>query len=354
MNSKRDVDGHATPDGPNAGFTSQSGASFEPIIVRWLCEPLLALLPRSIAPNAISSFNHLICWSAFGCAAASAHLGPEGRFAALVVAGALIFASMIGDCLDGMQARRTGRTSKLGELLDHGLDALHIVLASAGLVLALQLPPWASVLVVVSTAAVYNAQLISFHHGGVFASPPISGTEAQFSLSATYIGAALLLLFVDRSDPWLDFFIIVFAVLSSIVQIRLAAFFFSKFDKLVPPHLAFLAICGVWAGLHMTGWISAVTFALAIAFTSLRINGSYVLFSVVKRGYGGVDWTLAALALAIAAAALVGKDLGLDWGAEIVSLDVLTPIDLAVGAVCIYVVGRSFSDVRRYWRFLRM
>lgn len=113
MNSKRDVDGYATPDGPNADFTSQSGAPFEPIIVRWLCEPLLALLPRSIASNAISSFNHLICWSAFGCAAASAHLGPEGRFAALVVAGLLILASMIGDCSDGMQARRTGRTSKL-------------------------------------------------------------------------------------------------------------------------------------------------------------------------------------------------------------------------------------------------
>ena len=78
----------------------------------------------------------------FGCVALSPHVAPLTRVPLLLAAGAMMFASMVLDCWDGMQARRTGRTSKLGELLDHWLDAIHVPLVSAGMALMLELPPY--------------------------------------------------------------------------------------------------------------------------------------------------------------------------------------------------------------------
>jgi len=46
------------------------------------------------------------------------------------------------DNLDGKQARRTGSSSALGELFDHGCDSLFITSMAICLITALQLPPW--------------------------------------------------------------------------------------------------------------------------------------------------------------------------------------------------------------------
>ena len=83
------------------------------------------------------------------------------------------------DNLDGMQARRTNRCSKLGELMDHWLDAIHVPLANVGMAMALQLAPWAVVGVVVSGTMIYQAQVLHYHVKRVFIHPPTSGTDAR-------------------------------------------------------------------------------------------------------------------------------------------------------------------------------
>jgi ethanolaminephosphotransferase len=48
------------------------------------------------------------------------------------------------DCLDGKQARRTKSSSPLGQLFDHGCDALsvHLITAQMAGTLAWGLAPW--------------------------------------------------------------------------------------------------------------------------------------------------------------------------------------------------------------------
>ena len=49
------------------------------------------------------------------------------------------------DAVDGKQARRTSSSSPLGELVDHGCDAISLVMVSLGVCIALELgkmPAW--------------------------------------------------------------------------------------------------------------------------------------------------------------------------------------------------------------------
>ncbi|CCW70007.1 unnamed protein product [Phytomonas sp. Hart1] len=57
-------------------------------------------------------------------------------------AGASAFFYQTMDAIDGKQARRTGTTSPLGELFDHGCDAFLIPLFQMNVVLMVNMPPW--------------------------------------------------------------------------------------------------------------------------------------------------------------------------------------------------------------------
>jgi phosphatidylglycerophosphate synthase len=103
------------------------------------------------------------------------------RMVACVLCAVLNFCCMVLDCLDGMHARATRQTSKLGELLDHWLDAFHVPLVGAGVVYALGLQPWALAMVHVGNAGLYSAQLIHYYHTRTFIAT--SGVEAQISTS---------------------------------------------------------------------------------------------------------------------------------------------------------------------------
>ncbi len=59
------------------------------------------------------------------------------RALALIGAGVGMLLSMIGDSLDGMHARRTDQCSKLGEMMDHWLDAIIVPLTTLGITVAL-------------------------------------------------------------------------------------------------------------------------------------------------------------------------------------------------------------------------
>lgn len=56
----------------------------------------------------------------------------------LFSAGAVVFYTIL-DCLDGKQARRTGTSSPLGQLFDHGCDALSVNLLLANIACSLSI-----------------------------------------------------------------------------------------------------------------------------------------------------------------------------------------------------------------------
>lgn len=95
---------------------------------------LIHFVPIWIAPNLITLIGFLIAIS--GHIVAVFQPTPMGSVAAAF--GQLLY--MILDNLDGRQARRTGSSSPLGHLFDHGCDAMNVSLAAHSLGSVLQLP----------------------------------------------------------------------------------------------------------------------------------------------------------------------------------------------------------------------
>jgi phosphatidylglycerophosphate synthase len=125
----------------------------EPVFV-----PLVQVLPRRITPNQVTVFGHLIVWITVALV-----LLLDEPPALLVAAMGLSFLTYaLADCIDGMFARHTQRTSRLGELLDHGFDAVSLPLVSLGIGIAMRLPPW---LVLASTGGVAFITFATFVHG---------------------------------------------------------------------------------------------------------------------------------------------------------------------------------------------
>lgn len=261
-----------------------------------VCSPFLRLIPASVTPNQITMANHACNWlllllscNAVGSDTASLY--------ALVSAAAVNFLCMMLDCLDGMHARRTGQTSKLGELLDHYLDALHTPIVTGSAAIALRLPLWAVVGSCVLGVAVYNAQLIHYHYRRVFLET--AGVEGQIGTSALLLLTAYVSTLEDPAHParvWLPQLI---GVASVLVMSRLVLFYVVRFEQLeMIKFFLFMLLQVAPAYLHLAGFIGVFPFALVVSFVSFRITGSYVLNSIVTRPYDGVDaatvyWLLA-------------------------------------------------------------
>ncbi len=97
--------------------------------------------------------------------------GPAPRWAYVVQAAALISYQAL-DAMDGKQARRTGSSSALGMLFDHGCDALNATVSSIALCATFQLGAgWISfVFWLITTLVFYGATLEEFYTGEVTAS----------------------------------------------------------------------------------------------------------------------------------------------------------------------------------------
>lgn len=76
-----------------------------------------------------------MCKPAWCCTAAA---GDVPRWVPLFSAFAVVSYTIL-DCLDGKQARRTGTSSPLGQLFDHGCDALSVNLLLASIACSLSM-----------------------------------------------------------------------------------------------------------------------------------------------------------------------------------------------------------------------
>lgn len=271
-------------------------------LLRTLCEPVLPHIPHRLHPNHLSLLTHLIAWLTTGLALWSTSLPRGPRSLALAGAGVGMLASMVGDCLDGMHARRTGRCSKLGELLDHGLDAAVVPLSLLGVGLALQMPAWGLAATAITASMIYHAQLLLHHHTGDFLNPDsTTGVEAQFCTALGYLGLAGLYLAVDPAHPMVRVGVVALAALASLAQLGIGRFYYKRLRGHMAPHLYYAATCAGLAVLLLGGHIGTLTFCLLLVLTSSRISGTYVLHSLVGRRFSGVDRGLSGLLLAMLA-----------------------------------------------------
>jgi ethanolaminephosphotransferase len=92
-----------------------------PLFKKWIISPLIRFVPWAIPANIITLVSNVFVYLGLLLT-----LNPEifRQYTALLIALCLL-AYLIGDHLDGMQAKRTGTGSALGEFCDHYLDAFN-------------------------------------------------------------------------------------------------------------------------------------------------------------------------------------------------------------------------------------
>ena len=182
---------------------NDTDSDLEWALTEHVTEPILHhLIPRSVAPNSITAFNTATCWTLLLLSFAAWRVEEAGMTAGAlllrVLCAVLVFVSMLCDCLDGMQARRTGQSSLLGELLDHGLDAAHTCIFAACMLTILQPDFITACFSLVCTGMVYNAQLVLYRKRRRMVNPPTNGPEAQIALIAAIIAFASFFAAVPR------------------------------------------------------------------------------------------------------------------------------------------------------------
>jgi phosphatidylglycerophosphate synthase len=251
------------------------------------------LIPLAWHPNAISLVNHALNWLLIGMALTAPHMeSATWRIGTMALCCVVNFACMMLDCLDGMHARATQQCSKLGEVLDHGLDAIHVPLVSAGISYALRLDPWAVAVCNTLNALLYSAQLIVYHYTHLF--DQTGGVEGQLSTSALYLVAAFLSqypaqqLHVFWARQAISLISIgIFVGLIAPFVVRFGGYMWRKWLLLVALQIGYAVV-------YLSGGMSTIGFIMLGAAVSFRTSGSYVINSVLKTHYKGYDTSIVA------------------------------------------------------------
>lgn len=92
-----------------------------PPFKRWVISPLIRFIPWRMPANIITFISNGFVYITLFLALNPQILGPSTPL--FIAAGLVLY--LVGDHLDGMQAKRTGTGSALGEFCDHYLDAFN-------------------------------------------------------------------------------------------------------------------------------------------------------------------------------------------------------------------------------------
>ncbi len=250
---------------------------FDRVFEERFCRPLVALLPRPLRPNTISVVNHLVMWATVLLLGAAASFQGVAALTILYLGSLGFVVSAILDNLDGMHARATGQCSKLGELLDHGLDAPNVLLNAVGIVLALQLESYVAAAGLLSTAFVYHAQVVLDHHTGKWIPPPVSAPAGQLACTLTVLAWGAVFLLLGRSEPAVEVSVDVFGWAVVALNCRQWFFYLVRLKSLVVYHLNLVVIGSAYAGLYLFGVIDLVALIALVVGVSYRLTGTCVL-----------------------------------------------------------------------------
>jgi phosphatidylglycerophosphate synthase len=106
---------------------------------------------------------------------------------------ACVFIYQTLDALDGKHARRTGNSSPLGELFDHGCDAVTTTLMVLGVVSVIQLgPSWEAAWNIILANCVFFCAQWEQYTVGTLTLGEVNVTEAQFVTMALYVFTAIV------------------------------------------------------------------------------------------------------------------------------------------------------------------
>lgn len=145
-------------DAPHYEYKFEDNSILLRLLERGVLAPIVAAIPRGITPNQITIAGQLAAGAGFALVLA---VQPMTAAALILLSAAILF-STLADCVDGLFARHSKQTSRLGELLDHWLDALSVPLIVLSFGLALAAAPSCCFAAVVAISFLHFA---TFLHG---------------------------------------------------------------------------------------------------------------------------------------------------------------------------------------------
>ncbi|XP_044737350.1 cholinephosphotransferase 1 isoform X6 [Chrysoperla carnea] len=173
-------------------YSCNSHSLLDPLLQPWWCW-LLSKLPLWLAPNLITiigliiniATTLLLVWFS-----PDARIEPPRWGCALCALGLFIYQSL--DAIDGKQARRTGTSSPLGELFDHGCDSLSTIFVAISACISVQLgyhPTWMFFQCFSALTLFYCAHWQAYVSGSLRFGR-VDVTEAQFTIIAIQLISA--------------------------------------------------------------------------------------------------------------------------------------------------------------------
>ena len=180
-------------------YSSSGSTILDPVMQRFWNWFVLQI-PTTIAPNLLTilglTVNAVTALILMLCCP-DARSSPSGWTLLLFAIGLFIYQTL--DAIDGKQARRTGTSSPLGELFDHGCDSLSTVFVALATVIAIQLGDYPNLMFYQCMAA---STLFYTAHWHTYVSGTLSFgrfdvTEAQFTIMFIHLFSAIF-----GSDVW--------------------------------------------------------------------------------------------------------------------------------------------------------
>lgn len=149
-----------------------------------------------VAPNLMTFGGFLLLVSNF-CGAyyfcpqvTGCESSPPGWFFLIVALNLWLYQTL--DNIDGKQARRTGSSSPLGELFDHGCDSLFLILTGMPWFLAMKMSNWQAFLFLTQgTVAFYAAHWEEYHSHRLILGLIANPTEVQYWIMSVFVTTGL-------------------------------------------------------------------------------------------------------------------------------------------------------------------
>lgn len=125
------------------------------------------------------------CPQVTGC-----EVSPPNWFFFIVALNLWLYQTL--DNIDGKQARRTGSSSPLGELFDHGCDSLFLLLTGMPWFIAMRMTNWQAFLFLTQgTMAFYAAHWEEYHSHKLILGLLANPTEVQYCIMGVFVATGI-------------------------------------------------------------------------------------------------------------------------------------------------------------------
>jgi len=243
-----------------------NGESLLSPVFKKLTNALIKITPRALPANFITLLANLFCWVALYLSSNPSLLEQSNG----VVISLLLILYLIGDQLDGLQARRTGTSSPLGEFMDHFLDVLNVGVVVYIVAVIFNVDNlW---LLSAALLTTYVARVGNYYHQFK------SGELVRHSIGFTEFVAfsALLIIMKELTPHWFEYqFIVGFDLVDCFLLAAIIVAIFNFIQMLFRiTHITY----GIWlfvGALCITACLSVLMFSLLQIVVAISLYASW-------------------------------------------------------------------------------